>query len=161
MVIFDGKGDLEYFDDLLPHIHRAGRLHQLRVLNPARPDISVLYNPFHCNDDDYMPVVNMVFGSFNLHDEFFAKHQLNYLADIVRVLVYTGLKFNFYDVLVMAIDDQVLREQVEKATQRIEHDRNITTQRRLNFEMSRQEPRASPSRTGNESPRSRDCLMSA
>ena len=49
-----------------------------------------------------MPVVNMVFGSFNLHDEFFAKHQLNYLADIVRVLVYTGLKFNFYDVLVMA-----------------------------------------------------------
>jgi hypothetical protein len=62
---------------LLPHIHRAGRLHQLRLLNPARPDISVLYNPFHCTDDDYMPVVNMVFGSFNLHDEFFAKHQLN------------------------------------------------------------------------------------
>ena len=136
MVIFDGKGDLEFFYDLLPHIHRAGRLQQLRVLNPARPDISVLYNPFHCSDDDYMPVVNMVFGSFNLHDEFFAKHQLNYLADIVRVLVYTGLKFNFYDVLVMAIDDQVLREQVEKATRRIEHDSAITTQRRLNFEMS-------------------------
>jgi hypothetical protein len=136
LVIFDGKGDLEFFYDLLPHIHRAGRLHQLRVLNPARPDISVLYNPFHCTDDDYMPVVNMVFGSFNLHDEFFAKHQLNYLADIVRVLVYTGLKFNFYDVLVMAIDQEVLREQVEKATRRIERDPSITTQRRLNFEMS-------------------------
>ena len=136
MVIFDGKGDLEFFYDLLPHIHRAGRLHQLRVLNPARPDISVLYNPFHCADDDYMPVVNMVFGSFNLHDEFFAKHQLNYLADIVRVLVYTGLKFNFYDVLVMAIDQEVLREQVDKATRRIERDASITTQRRLNFEMS-------------------------
>jgi len=136
IVIFDGKGDLEFFYDLLPHIHRAGRLHQLRVLNPARPDISVLYNPFHCADDDYMPVVNMVFGSFNLHDEFFAKHQLNYLADIVRVLVYTGLKFNFYDVLVMAIDQEVLREQVEKATRRIERDALITTQRRLNFEMS-------------------------
>jgi len=52
-------------------------------------------NPFYCNDEDYMSVVNMVFGSFNLHDEFFAKHQLNYLADIVRVLVHTGLKFNF------------------------------------------------------------------
>ena len=120
MVIFDGKGDLDFFHDLLPHIHRAGRLHQLRVLNPARPDISVLYNPFHCTDEDYMAVVNMVFGSFNLHDEFFAKHQLNYLADIVRVLVYTGLKFNFYDVLVMAMDQQVLREQVEKANQRID-----------------------------------------
>jgi len=136
MVIFDGKGDLEFFYDLLPHVHRAGRLHQLRVLNPARPDISVRYNPFHCTDDDYMPVVNMVFGSFNLHDEFFAKHQLNYLADIVRVLVRTGQKFNFYDVLVMAIDEQVLKEQVGKARRRIEQDLSIPVQWRLNFEMS-------------------------
>jgi type IV secretory pathway TraG/TraD family ATPase VirD4 len=136
MVIFDGKGDMEFFYDLLPHIHRAGRLADLRVLNPARPDISVRYNPFYSTEDDYMPVVNMVFGSFNLHDEFFAKHQLNYLADIVRVLVYTGLKFNFYDVLVMAIDEQVLREQVAKATRRLERDTAISTQRRLNFEMS-------------------------
>lgn len=136
MVIFDGKGDLDFFHDLLPYIHRAGRLHQLRILNPARPEISDLYNPFHCTDEDYMAVVNMIFGSFNLHDEFFSKHQLNYLADIVRVLVYTGLKFNFYDVLVMAIDEQVLREQIEKATKRIDRDLSITAQRRLNFEMS-------------------------
>jgi hypothetical protein len=136
MVIFDGKGDLEFFYDLLPHVHRAGRLHQLRVLNPARPDISVRYNPFYCSDEDYMSVVNMVFGSFNLHDEFFAKHQLNYLADIVRVVVHTGQKFNFYDVLVMAIDEQVLREQVQKARQRMEHDSSVPVQRRLNFEMS-------------------------
>ena len=136
MVIFDGKGDLEFFHDLLPHVHRAGRLHQLRILNPARPEISVRYNPFHCTDDDYMPVVNMVFGSFNLHDEFFAKHQLNYLADIVRVLVHTRQKFNFYDVLVMAIDEQVLKEQVEKARRRIERELSIPVQRRLNFEMS-------------------------
>ncbi|MCI0623279.1 MAG: type IV secretory system conjugative DNA transfer family protein [Acidobacteria bacterium] len=136
MVIFDGKGDMEFFYDLLPHIHRAGRLADLRVLNPARPDISTRYNPFYSTEDDYMPVVNMVFGSFNLHDEFFAKHQLNYLADIVRVLVYTGLKFNFYDVLVMAIDEQVLRDQVGKAIRRLERDTKISTQRRLNFEMS-------------------------
>jgi len=136
MIIFDGKADMEFFYDLLPHVHRAGRLHQLRVLNPARPEISVRYNPFHCSDDDYMPIVNMIFGSFNLHDEFFSKHQLNYLSDIVRVLVYTGRKFNFYDVLVMAIDEQVLREQVEKARCRLEQDSSIPVQRRLNFEMS-------------------------
>ena len=136
MVIFDGKGDMEFFSSLLPHIHRAGRLSQLRVLNPARPELSARYNPFHCGDEDYMPVVNMVFGSFNLHDEFFGKHQLNYLADIVRVLVYTGLKFNFYDVLVMAIDEQVLREQVAKASRQLERDTSVSTQRRLNFEMS-------------------------
>src|SRR5206468_8683126 len=136
MVIFDGKGDMEFFYDLLPHIHHAGRLHQLRVLNPARPDISVLYNPFHCSHEDYMAVVNMVFGSFNLHDEFFAKHQLNYLADIVRVLHYTGLAFNFYDVIVMALDEEVLKDQIEKARKRIQLDRDVSTQRRLNFEMS-------------------------
>jgi hypothetical protein len=106
------------------------------VLNPARPDISVRYNPFHCSEEDYMAVVHMVFGSFNLHDEFFAKHQLNYLADIVRVLVYTGARFNFYDVLVMALDAEVLKEQVEKARRVISSDSSITTQRRLNFEMS-------------------------
>src|SRR5262245_58231780 len=136
MMIFDGKGDLEFFHSLLPHILRAGRLQDLRLLNPARPDISVLYNPFHCEDDNYMAQVNMVFGSFNLHDEFFAKHQLNYLADIVRVLTYTGLRYNFYDVIVMALDEKVLREQTEKARKRIDRDASISTQRRLNFEMS-------------------------
>ena len=136
MVIFDGKGDLEFFQDLLPHVHRAGRLHQLRLLNPARPDLSVRYNPFQCSDDEYMPVVAMIFGSFNLRKEFFAKHQLNYLADIVRVLFYTGLKFNFYDVLVMAMDERVMKEQVEKARKRIAVDPSLPTQRRLNFEMS-------------------------
>jgi type IV secretory system conjugative DNA transfer VirD4/TraG family protein/DNA translocase FtsK/SpoIIIE-like protein len=136
MVIFDGKGDLEFFEDLLPHVHRAGRLHQLRLLNPARPDLSVRYNPFQCTDDEYMPVVAMIFGSFNLRKEFFAKHQLNYLADIVRVLFYTGLKFNFYDVLVMAMDERVMKEQVEKARKRIALDSSLPTQRRLNFEMS-------------------------
>ncbi len=34
MVIFDGKGDLEFFESLLPYIHRAGRLGDLRLMNP-------------------------------------------------------------------------------------------------------------------------------
>jgi hypothetical protein len=136
ILILDGKGERKFFEELLPHIHHAGRLQDLRVINPSWPDISVRYNPFHCTQDDYMPVVNMVFGSFNLHDEFFGKHQLNYLADIVRVLVYTGRKFNFYDVLVMAIDPEVLQEQVAKAIHETTRMPNMTLQRRLNFEMS-------------------------
>jgi hypothetical protein len=136
IIVLDGKGELEFFHDLLPYIHRAGRIEDLRVLSPSRPDISVGYNPFYCTEDDYMPVVNMVFGAFDLHGEFFSKHQLIYLGDIVRVLVYTGCRFNFYDVLVAAIDPEVLSEQVEKATKRIDRMPNITTQRRLNFQMS-------------------------
>src|ERR1700751_3029177 len=36
----------------------------------------------------------------------------------------------------MALDEKVLREQADKARDRIEHDSSISTQRRLNFEMS-------------------------
>ena len=136
IIILDGKADTDVFESLLPHIHRSGRLDQLRVINPSRPDISVRYNPFQSSETDYMSVVNMVFGAFNLRREFFAEHQLIYLADIVRVLSYTGLKFNFYDVLVMAFDEQVLREQVETASRRLEQDKDISVQRKLNFEMS-------------------------
>jgi hypothetical protein len=136
IVIFDGKGDLEFFEQLLPHIHRAGRLHQLRLLNPSRADLSVLYNPFFTRDDNYMAQVNMIFGSFNLHDEFFAKHQLNYLGDIVRVLFYTGARYNFYDVIVMLLDEQILHEQIDKATHRLDRDAVPSAQQRLNFEMS-------------------------
>jgi hypothetical protein len=136
MVIFDGKGDLEFFEQLMPHIHRAGRLHNLRLLNPSRADLSVLYNPFFTRDDNYMAQVNMIFGSFNLHDEFFAKHQLNYLGDIVRILYYTGARYNFYDVIVMLLDEQVLHAQIDKATHRLDRDAAASAQQRLNFEMS-------------------------
>jgi hypothetical protein len=136
IVIFDGKGDLEFFDQLLPHIHRAGRSHQLRLLNPSRPNMSVLYNPFFTRDDNYMAQVSMIFGSFNLHDEFFAKHQLNYLGDVVRVLFYTGARYTFYDVIVMLLDEGVLHEQIQKATYRLDRDGKIGAQQRLNFEMS-------------------------
>ena len=34
MLIFDGKGDQEFLSDLLPAIETAGRMHQLRVLEP-------------------------------------------------------------------------------------------------------------------------------
>lgn len=44
MLIFDGKGDKEFLSDLLPAIETAGRMHQLRVLDPSRPDISARYN---------------------------------------------------------------------------------------------------------------------
>ncbi|MEZ5398877.1 MAG: type IV secretory system conjugative DNA transfer family protein [Bryobacteraceae bacterium] len=136
MVIFDGKGDLEFFHSLVPYIHRAGRLNDLRLMNPSRPDYSVQYNPFSSEDDNYMAQVSMVFGSFDLHDEFFAKHQLNYLADIVRILHYTGRAFNFYDVMVMALDQSVIEDQVALARHQMARDSSISTQRRLNFEMS-------------------------
>lgn len=136
MMIFDGKGDQEFLSDLLPSIEAAGRMHQLRVLNPSRPDISARYNPFFSHDDLYQEHANFIFESFDLRQDFFHGHQATYLNDLVRVLAHTGKRFNIYDVLVMALDARVMREQMSVATSRLESQGGINPQRRLNLEMS-------------------------
>lgn len=136
MIIFDGKGDREFLDRLLPHIEAAGRLQDLRVLDPGRPTESARYNPFYALDDAYQEHVNFIFRSFGLREDFFKGHQEAYLSDLVRILQYTGKLFNVYDVLVMALDEKVLLEQIGIAKARLSTLPGISMQRRLNFEMS-------------------------
>ena len=136
MLIFDGKGDQEFLSDLLPAIEAAGRMPQLRVLSPSRPDISVRYNPFFSDAGLYEEHSNLVFESFDQEEDFFRGHQGNYLTDISRVLAYTGKRYNFYDVMVMALDPLVQREQIAIARARIQTLEGVSHQRRLNFEMS-------------------------
>jgi Type IV secretory system Conjugative DNA transfer len=136
MIIFDGKGDQEFLASLLPEIAAAGRMGQLRILDPSRPDISVRYNPFYSKDDSYQEHVNLIFQSFALREDFFHGHQANYLSDLARVLWHTGKRFNIHDVLVMALDHQVMREQISEARYRIGHLSGISQQQRMNFEMS-------------------------
>ncbi len=136
MMIFDGKGDQEFLSDLLPAIEAAGRMHQLRVLSPSRPDISVRYNPFFSEHGLYQEHANLVFESFDLKQDFFHGHQATYLSDLVRVLAHTDKRFNIHDVLVLALDQQVLREQIAIARCCLEAQAGASNQRRLNFEMS-------------------------
>lgn len=136
VIIFDGKGDQEFLASLLPEIAAAGRMGQLRILDPSRPDISVRYNPFYSKDDSYQEHVNLIFQSFALREDFFHGHQANYLSDLARVLWHTGKHFNIHDVLVMALDHQVMKEQISEARYRIEHLSGISQQQRMNFEMS-------------------------
>lgn len=136
MVIVDGKGDREFLSDLLPAIETAGRMHQLRVLDPSRPDISARYNPFFSEHGLYQEHANFVFESFDLKEDFFHGHQATYLSDLVRVLAHTGKRFNIHDVLVLALDQSVLRDQIAIARALLDKQPSVTTQRRLNFEMS-------------------------
>jgi hypothetical protein len=136
MVIFDGKGDKEFLSDLLPAIEAAGRMHQLRVLDPSRPDISARYNPFFSEHGLYQEHANFVFESFDLREDFFHGHQATYLSDLVRVLAHTRKRFNVYDVLVLALDPQVMREQIVIARSSLPAEGGGNSQRRLNFEMS-------------------------
>ena len=136
MLIFDGKADKQYLSDLLPAIEAAGRMHQLRVLDPSRPDISVRYNAFFSDAGLYEEHSGLVFESFDQEKDFFHGHQGNYLTDISRVLTYTGKLYNFYDVMVMALDPMVLREQIAIARARLQTLEGVSNQHRLNFAMS-------------------------
>jgi Type IV secretory system Conjugative DNA transfer len=136
MLIFDGKGDQEFLSDLLPAIETAGRMHQLRVLNPSRPDISVRYNPFFSEHGLHQEHANFVFESFDLKEDFFHGHQATYLSDLVRVLAHTGKRFNIHDVLVLALDERVLKEQIAIARNRICIEAGVSHQRELNLGMS-------------------------
>jgi len=136
MLIFDGKGDQGFLDDLLPAIEASGRMHQLRVLNPSKPEISVRYNPFFAADGRYQEHANFVFQSFDLRKDFFYGHQAAYLSDLVRILAHSGKRFNIYDVLVVALDPLVMKDQIKEARQRLETHAGISNQQRLNFEMS-------------------------
>ena len=136
MLIVDGKGDKEFLSDLLPAFETAGRMHQLRVLDPSRPDISARYNPFFSEHGLYQEHANFIFESFDLKEDFFHGHQATYLSDLVRILAHTGKRFNIHDVLVLALDQQILKEQIGIARSQLEAEVGVNHQRRLNFEMS-------------------------
>jgi hypothetical protein len=136
MIIYDGKGDQEFLEQILPDIEAAGRLQDLRVLDPSNPEQSVRYNMFYSLDDLYQEHVNFIFQSFGLHKDFFEGHQEAYLSDLVRILHYTGKVFNARDVLVMALDEKVLSEQIALAKARIATLPGMSMHKRLNFEMS-------------------------
>jgi len=136
MLIFDGKADKDFLSSLLPAIEAAGRMHQLRVLDPSQPDISARYNPFFSEHELYQEHANFVFESFDLKEDFFHGHQATYLNDLVRVLAHTGKRFNIYDVLVLALDPRVLNEQIAVARSCLDTEVGSSHQRRLNFEMS-------------------------
>jgi hypothetical protein len=136
MLIVDGKGDKEFLSDLLPAIETAGRMHELRVLDPSRPDISARYNPFFSEHGLYQEHANFIFESFDLKEDFFHGQQATYLSDLVRVLAHTRKRFNIHDVLVLALDSRVLNEQIALARSCLDAEVGVNRQRRLNLEMS-------------------------
>jgi GTPase SAR1 family protein len=136
VIVFDGKGDQEFLNQLLLEIAAAGRLHQLRILDPFRPDISVRFNPLYNKKGVSQELVNAFFDSFLQRPDFFRGHQGTYLCDICRVLDHTGAVYNIPDVLVMARDPLVMREEIAKASYNLGHQPGVPRQRQQNFEMS-------------------------
>jgi hypothetical protein len=137
LIIIDGKGERSFLDDfLVPAVATAGRMADLHVIAPSRPEISARFNPFVSLAQNYQDHVNFIFESFDLKTDFFHSHQKTYLSDVVRILYYTGKRYNIYDILVMIYDITVLKEQAQIAQRRMASLAGISSQQKLNFEMS-------------------------
>ena len=136
IIFIDGKGDKKLLSELLPSIEAAGRMPDLRIIDPMRPDISARYNPFWAPQGNAEEHVAFVFESFNMEKDFFEGHQRVYLENIARVLHYSGKRFNFHDVLVCAYDQAILKKQMKAALDRVDKDPAITAQQRLTLTMS-------------------------
>jgi hypothetical protein len=136
IIFIDGKGDKKLLTELLPSIEAAGRMTDLRIIDPMRPAISARYNPFWAPQGNAEEHVAFVFESFNMEKDFFEGHQRVYLENIARVLHYSGKRFNFHDVLVCAYDQTILKKQMKTALDRVSADTSITGQQRLTLTMS-------------------------
>ena len=123
IIFIDGKGDKKLLDELLPSIEAAGRMQDLRVIDPMRPEISARYNPFWA-PRQRRGARRLRFESFNMEKDFFEGHQRVYLENIARVLHYSGKRFNFHDVLVCAYDQTLLKSQMKVALDRVASDIN-------------------------------------
>ena len=135
LIVFDGKGDQQFLAAFASEVRRAGRIDQLRVIDPFRPEISSRFNPFFTRGSSRHELVNAFFASFFLHQDFFRAHQACYLSDVCRVLDHCGAVYAVPDVLIMARDELVMKEQIRKAQRAIEDD-GVSAQQRQNFEMS-------------------------
>jgi len=136
IIFIDGKGDKKLLAELLPSIEAAGRMQELRVIDPLRPEISARYNPFWAPEGNAEEHVGFVFESFNMEKDFFEGHQRVYLENIARVLHYSGKRFNFHDVLVCAYDQVLLKTQMRVALDRVAVDSKISRQQKLTLTMS-------------------------
>jgi hypothetical protein len=136
IIIVDGKADWKMRQAVQYLALAAGRSHQFRLLDPTQPEISVRWNPLVMTAHKYHEHVNFIFESFGLRRDFFKGHQHTYFGDLVRVLYYTGKRFNIYDVLVALKDQQVLEEQIEIARERMTRLYSPHDERQLNFDMS-------------------------
>lgn len=115
LIFMDGKGEKKSVDALIAYAASVGRLGDVRLLDPQHPYISSAYNIFHCPDGDIENRASSIFLSFKKKngDPFFDEHQLAYLINVVRIMYQLG-RFNVYDVLVAAHDENIIKSLMRK-----------------------------------------------
>lgn len=121
VIFLDGKGESRFTDKIIRYAAAAGRLGDVRILDPQRPGLSVRYNPFYTEYNNIGEMTASVFESFKPEktpEDFFDGHQRAFLSDVARILHYTGKVFTIYDVLVVTNSTEDLRKQINIALER-------------------------------------------
>ena len=136
LVYFDGKGDKELVLQLWNMAFAAGRGDDVRIIDPAHPDISDKFNPFYAADGFLQARVGSVFdslGASQVADQFFAEHQRAFLNAVTAILEYSGKQFTFWDVLVACQQEDVMTRMIENVRQRVETDPSIPDHKKNGF----------------------------
>ena len=138
LIILDGKGDQQFLHAFLDEVYAAGRCADLRILDPFAPKISARFNPLFGPAHSRTERATAFFDSFVLRHDFFRAHQATYLSDLCRVLDYAEAIYTIPDLVVMARDATVMKEEIAKARRKVEEDATVSPERRRNFAMSAQ-----------------------
>jgi type IV secretory pathway TraG/TraD family ATPase VirD4 len=115
VIFLDGKGEKELIIKLIAAAIAAGRMDDVRIIDPSHPEISNKYNPFYLANGALSQRVGIIFdslGASQAKNEFFAEHQRAFLDSICNILSYTGKTLTFQSVLAAAQQPDIIRETI-------------------------------------------------
>lgn len=115
VIFLDGKGEKQFIRSLIAAAIAAGRMDDIRIIDPSHPQLSDKYNPFHSRNGSLTERVGIIFDSLGAADaknEFFKEHQQAFLSAICNILSYTGKTLSFQSVLAAAQQPEFVRETI-------------------------------------------------
>jgi type IV secretory pathway TraG/TraD family ATPase VirD4 len=128
VVFADGKGSKDIISKLIVAAMSAGRINDLRVIDPSNPETSSKYNPFYLGKDELSQRVGIIFdslGASQSKEEFFAEHQWAFLDSLCNILSRTGKTLTFQSVLAAAQRPDIVRETILSVRSSVVNDQGL------------------------------------
>ncbi len=139
VVFLDGKGDKNFIKRLIAAAIAAGRMDDVRVIDPSHPELSNKYNPFYSSEGSLAQRVGIIFDSLGAADaknEFFRDHQRAFLDSLCNVLSYTGKTLTFQSVLAAAQQPDFVRETIMSVRDSVMNNPDLKQHEKEAFEMN-------------------------
>jgi len=138
VVFLDGKGEKELIIKLIVAAIAAGRMDDVRIIDPSHPELSNKYNPFYSSNGRLTQRVGIIFdslGASEAKNEFFAEHQRAFMDSLCNILSYTGKTLTFQSVLAAAQQPDFVRETIMSVRDSVMNDPDLKQHIKDVFEM--------------------------